>query len=134
MLTLMSKRGFKILLVLLNLLALNAYALAAVTIEETASPTAMSMHHEHVATHGMHHASYVQHDCDMPCCKDKAHQSHPSHHDDCACKAGVCSAMHLQSAPQVSHSYFNNSCKVEVLSTTVLAQNLIQRALRPPIR
>ena len=133
----MVNRRFKFLLVLLNLLTLNAYALASVAVHDTSAvPTHSSKHHAQGAIpnsmQGIHDGKQ---DCVMPCCQGKDAPASSSHTHNCACKAGVCSAMQLHTvAPHYIHSKFNNSCKVDAMFTAMPAQNTAQRMLRPPIR
>ena len=137
----MVNRRFKFLLVLLNLLALNAYALASVAVHDTSAvPTHSSKHHAQGAIpnsmHGNHDGNHDgKQDCVMPCCQEEGAPASSPHAHNCACKAGLCSAMQLQSvAPQYINSKFNNSCKVDAMFTAMPAQNTAQRMLRPPIR
>jgi len=121
----MSKGRFKYWVVLVNLMALNAYALAAVHVEhrmqfQQSLPAAVSS---------------AMHDCDMPCCHGQHASNHPTHSlSHCDCSTELCSAVQMQCIESFAqHLIPYVSDKVDAMSAVVPIQNPAQRFLKPPI-
>jgi len=122
----MKIRHWNYWLIVLNLLALNAYAMAAAT----------AGHEFHSPLQSRSMMNPVMHDCVMPCC----HGKHDSTQRDqqlsqCDCKTNLCSAVQMQSvAVTIILLSRNVSSNVDAMSTTIPVQNPVARLLRPPIQ
>jgi len=136
----MRTRHFKFWLVLLNLLAFNAYALNAVSAFVPHRPAAQVAHtettyegcHQAVQSAAPIHQHSSEH-CDMPCCKGGALGT-IAQADPCGCKLGHSGIMQLQDIGSVDHVYLEATFALDAMPTALIVQDRAQRLLRPPIQ
>ncbi|HEX2584175.1 MAG TPA: hypothetical protein VHL14_03520 [Steroidobacteraceae bacterium] len=141
----MRRRHFKFWLVILNLLAFNAYALNAVAaLQPHHAQSQMvqvavhhGMTHQGMGHKGCHEAQQPsvghQHsdNCDMPCCKD-VNSKITTQSDHCGCKLGS-STLQLYAVMADCHDAVIDHHGVDAMSTAFVLQDRTQRLLRPPI-
>jgi len=146
----MRRRHLQFWLVILNLLAFNAYALNAVValqprhtqsqMVQVAAHHGMAhqdMTHQSMGHKGCHEAQQSlagrQHSdhCDMPCCKD-VNGTTATQSDHCGCKLGS-STLQLYVVTVDVHDATIDHHGVDAMSTAFVPQDRTQRLLRPPI-
>jgi len=135
----MHRRYFKVWLVVLNLLAFNAYAVGAVA---TFASHRHAMHASQTqAMHqGCNHQSatlvtpqQTPDRCDMPCCKDRPDKPATSLSDHCSCKLGNSTIQAYGVVMNGSDIAIDDS-NVDAMSTILILQDRTQRLFRPPIQ
>jgi hypothetical protein len=135
----MRRRHLQLWLVVLNLLAFNAYALSAVAAFTSHADPEMAqlkahqgMEHKgcHETLRNLVHHPHSDH-CEMPCCKGMAGKL-TTQADHCACKLGS-GTLQLYITTANNHDIVINHQGVDAMSTAFAPQDRTQRLLRPPI-
>jgi len=135
----MRLRHFKYWLVVMNLLAFNAYALSAVAAFSLPAPTqhassAVQQNNvqDRACNEGMASSSHHKaHHCGMPCCKDRLKELAQA---NTCCKLGNSGSMQLQNIGSYNHIYLDVASYIDAKPATLILQDRTQRLLRPPIQ